>query len=131
VSWRNCQWNSNTLGWFWFHTDSILLGCLPIQLDSADIDGFGRTTDNPGSKLPTELVLGWPPTAIPAMNRAIRSKRGNLVMSKKRKSKKQIDKETLVSVMKEMTQPRFAESARREEEDANHRVAKHRSFLST
>ena len=36
------------------------------------------------------------------------------------KSKKQKDKETLASVLKEMAQPRFAESARKEEEDANH-----------
>jgi hypothetical protein len=36
------------------------------------------------------------------------------------KSKKQKDKETLTSVLKEMAQPRFAESARQEEEDANH-----------
>ncbi|MGD0963260.1 MAG: hypothetical protein ABSA57_05085 [Candidatus Acidiferrales bacterium] len=37
------------------------------------------------------------------------------------KSKKQKDKETLTSVLKEMAQPRFAKSARKEEEDANHR----------
>ena len=37
------------------------------------------------------------------------------------KSKKQKDKETLTSVLKEMAQPRFAESARKEEEVAGHR----------
>jgi hypothetical protein len=36
------------------------------------------------------------------------------------KSKKQKDKETLASVLKEMAQPRLAKSARKEEEDANH-----------
>jgi hypothetical protein len=40
------------------------------------------------------------------------------------KSKKQKDKETLTSVMKEMAQPRFAESARKEEENANHEGTK-------
>ena len=41
------------------------------------------------------------------------------------KSKKQKDKETLDIVFKEMAQPRFAESARKVEEDANHEVTKH------
>jgi hypothetical protein len=36
------------------------------------------------------------------------------------RSKRQKDKETLASVLKEMGQPRFAESTRKEEEDANH-----------
>jgi hypothetical protein len=36
------------------------------------------------------------------------------------KSKKQKDKETLASVLKEMANPRLAKSARKEEEDANH-----------
>jgi hypothetical protein len=43
------------------------------------------------------------------------------------KSKKRKDKETLTSVLKEMAQPRFAESARKEEEDAKHEVTGHTS----
>jgi len=46
---------------------------------------------------------------------------------KHKKSKKQQDKATLASVTKEMAEPRFAESARQEEE-ANHRVMKHDHF---
>jgi hypothetical protein len=42
-------------------------------------------------------------------------------------SKKHKDKETLASVFKEMAQPRFAESARKAEEDANHEFTKHAS----
>jgi len=39
---------------------------------------------------------------------------------------------TIASVItKEMERPRFAESARKEEEEANHRVAKHESFSSS
>lgn len=49
-------------------------------------------------------------------------------MTKKKKSKK-TDKKILTEVMKEMARSRFAESARVEEEEANHRVGKHRSFL--
>ena len=41
------------------------------------------------------------------------------------KSRKQKDKETLTSIFKEMAQPRFAESARKEEEGADHKVTKH------
>ena len=41
------------------------------------------------------------------------------------KSKKQKDKEALTSIFKEMAQPRFAESARKEVEGANHKVTKH------
>ena len=48
----------------------------------------------------------------------------------KKKSKTQKDKDWLAIVVKEMARPRFTESARREEE-ANHRIAKRRSFLST
>jgi len=46
---------------------------------------------------------------------------------KHKKSKKQRDKATLASVTKEMAEPRFAESAR-EEEEANHRAMKHDHF---
>lgn len=47
-------------------------------------------------------------------------------MTKKRKSEKESGLATLASVTKEMAWPRFAESARAEEEQANHRLA-HRS----
>jgi hypothetical protein len=47
---------------------------------------------------------------------------------KHKKSKKQKDKATLAGVAKEMAAPRFAESARKEEEEANHRVMKHDHF---
>jgi len=43
------------------------------------------------------------------------------ILTKKRKSEKDSGRATLASVMKEMARPRFAESAR-EEEEANHRV---------
>jgi hypothetical protein len=39
---------------------------------------------------------------------------------KHKKSKRQKDKETLTSVVKEMTQPRFAESARKQLQDTHH-----------
>ena len=52
-------------------------------------------------------------------------------MIKKEKSKKPNDKETLGRVTKEMARPRFAESARKEEEEANHRLTKHDRFLDT
>ena len=56
-------------------------------------------------------------------------------MSKKKKSKKQRDIKTVASVKKIMARPRFAESARREDEkeeqEAAHRFAKHHSFLNT
>jgi hypothetical protein len=52
-------------------------------------------------------------------------------MVKKKKSKKQSDRETLDRVTKEMARPRFAESARKEEEEANHRLTKHDNFLNT
>ena len=55
----------------------------------------------------------------------------SLVMIKKKKSKKQGDHKTLDRVRKEMARPRFAESARKEEEEANHRVTKHDSFWNT
>ena len=48
---------------------------------------------------------------------------------KRKKLKKQKDKTTLAKVTKEMARPRFAESARKEEEEANHRVSKHNSFI--
>jgi hypothetical protein len=48
---------------------------------------------------------------------------------KHKQSKKQKDQATLVRVKKEMARPRFVESARKEEEEANHRANKHHSFL--
>jgi hypothetical protein len=45
-------------------------------------------------------------------------------MTKKRKSRRASPKVTLASITKEMAQPRFAESARKEE-DANHHVTTH------
>jgi hypothetical protein len=45
-------------------------------------------------------------------------------MTKKKKSKKQSARATLASVTKEMAQPRFVESARKEE-DANHHDTEH------
>jgi hypothetical protein len=50
---------------------------------------------------------------------------------KLKKLKKQKDKATFASVTKEMAQPRFAESARKEEEEANHRLTKHDTFVDT
>jgi len=56
-------------------------------------------------------------------------------MVTEKKSKKQRDKKTIASVTKEMARPRFAESAREEEEkeqeEATHRLTKHHSFLDT
>lgn len=52
-------------------------------------------------------------------------------MAKKKKSKKQSARATLASVTKEMARPRFPESARKEEEEANHRLAKHDSFINS
>ena len=48
---------------------------------------------------------------------------------KRKKSKKELDKAALAAVAKEMEQPRFAESARREVEAAGHQVANHRKLL--
>jgi hypothetical protein len=42
---------------------------------------------------------------------------------KLKKLKKRKDKAILASVTKEMAQPRFAESCRKEEEEANHHIA--------
>jgi hypothetical protein len=52
-------------------------------------------------------------------------------MIKKKKLKKETDQKTLDRVTKEMARPRFAESARKEEEEANHRLTKHDSFLNS
>jgi hypothetical protein len=49
-------------------------------------------------------------------------------MTKKKKSKKESARATLASVTKEMAQPRFAESARKQE-DANHHVTAHRHIV--
>ena len=49
----------------------------------------------------------------------------------KKKSKKELARVTLARVTKEMARPRFAESARREEEDADHRFMKHERFVNT
>jgi hypothetical protein len=46
-------------------------------------------------------------------------------MTKKKKSKSESARATLASVTKEMAQPRFAESARKEE-DANRHALAHR-----
>jgi hypothetical protein len=48
---------------------------------------------------------------------------------KRKKSKKERDKATLAAVAREMEQPRFAESARQEEEAAGHQVTSHRKQL--
>jgi len=45
------------------------------------------------------------------------------------KSKDKKNKATLARVTKEMAQPRFAESCRKEEEEANHRLTKHETFV--
>ncbi len=50
-------------------------------------------------------------------------------MVKKKKSRKIFTRVTLASITKEMAQPRFAESARKEE-DANHHVATHPTHLT-
>jgi hypothetical protein len=47
------------------------------------------------------------------------------------KLKNKKDKARLARVAKEMAQPRFAESCRKEEEEANHRITKHQSFLNS
>jgi hypothetical protein len=52
-------------------------------------------------------------------------------MPKKKKLEKQRDKKTLAEVVKEMARPRFAESARKGQEEAEHRAMKHDSFLDT
>jgi len=52
-------------------------------------------------------------------------------MTKKKKSRKELARATLAGVTKELARPRFSESARREEEEANHRAAKHDSFVNT
>jgi hypothetical protein len=44
-------------------------------------------------------------------------------MFKKKRSKKESARTTLASVTKEMAQPRFAESARKEEEENHHVTA--------
>jgi hypothetical protein len=45
---------------------------------------------------------------------------------KRKKSKKELDKAALAAVAKEMEQPRFVESARREVEAASHQVTNRR-----
>jgi len=50
--------------------------------------------------------------------------KGHAVGVKHKKSKKQRDQETLASVTKEMAEPRFAESGRKEEV-ANHHARVH------
>jgi len=47
------------------------------------------------------------------------------LMASKKKAKKESPRGTLASVTKEMAQPRFAESARREEETNHHVAADH------
>lgn len=48
-------------------------------------------------------------------------------MNQKTKSEKDLARATLAKVTREMARPRFAESAREEEEEANRRVGKHES----
>jgi len=55
----------------------------------------------------------------------------SLIMSKKRKAKEKVARATVASVTKEIAWPRFAESARKEEEEASHRATKHGSFMNT
>jgi hypothetical protein len=43
-----------------------------------------------------------------------------LAMAKKKESTKESARATLTSILKEMAQPRFAKSARKEQEDTNH-----------
>jgi hypothetical protein len=50
-------------------------------------------------------------------------------MTKNMRSKKRVARSTLDNVKKEMARPRVAQSARREEEEANHRTMKHDSFM--
>jgi len=52
-------------------------------------------------------------------------------MTKKKKLNKKLARAELASVTKEMARPRFAESARKEEGEANHRATKHDSFMNT
>jgi hypothetical protein len=51
-------------------------------------------------------------------------------MTKKLKSRKKFARSALTSVAKEMARPRFAQSARKDEEEANHRAMKHDSFMN-
>jgi hypothetical protein len=51
-------------------------------------------------------------------------------MTKKLKSRKKVARSALATVTKEMARPRFAEAARRDEEEANHRAMKHDSFMN-
>jgi hypothetical protein len=44
----------------------------------------------------------------------------------KKSSKKELDKAALAAVAKEMEQPRFAESAREEEEASGHKLTNHK-----
>jgi hypothetical protein len=50
---------------------------------------------------------------------------------KHKKSKRQKEKETLASVIKEMAQPRFAASARKAQLDANEKGTERASILGT
>jgi septal ring factor EnvC (AmiA/AmiB activator) len=52
-------------------------------------------------------------------------------MTKKKKLNTKIARAALASVTKEMARPRFAESARKKEEEASHRATKHDSFMNT
>jgi hypothetical protein len=47
-----------------------------------------------------------------------------LAMAKKNESTKESVRATLTCILKEMAQPRFAKSARREQEDTNHEETK-------
>jgi hypothetical protein len=83
---------------------------LSVHLDKSNVGSLFGPPDEARDEVPSELDLST------IMNKMM--------------SKKQKDKIWVASVAKEMARPRFAESARREEESI-HRVTKHRSFLST
>jgi hypothetical protein len=51
-------------------------------------------------------------------------------MTKKMKLRKKFARSAPANVAKEMARPRFAQSARKEEEEANHRAMKHDSFMN-
>jgi hypothetical protein len=50
-------------------------------------------------------------------------------MTKRMKSKRKAARSALDNVRKEMARPRVAQSARKDEEEANHRTMKHDSFM--
>jgi hypothetical protein len=73
------------------------------------------------SPLPTELCSKLDCFAVRRMT--------SCAMTQRTKSKKAAAQATLASVTKEMARPRFAESAREEEDEARRSVAKHESSI--